>query len=183
MMMTMNRNVDEHANYVSAVHKVDGFWVVRAGVQGECHHLFMDRHVIALSDPKLGDLSKMKHTRDSLKELYIQENAVSDTRSVSGITGKFFRFIHEVEPGDFVLYPSLSDRMIYVGLVIGQYVFDSECGTAFPHRRAVKWFTSFPANSISEGCKREIGAARTFFKLLRSKEEIVRVIQATDYRS
>lgn len=178
--MTKTNQVEGYTNSLLSLSNVDGFWVIRAGINSECHELFLGKQVIALSDPKLGDLSNVEISRSSLRDLFIKNNDQIDARRAPGITGKFFRFVHEVTPGDFVLYPSLVDRVIYVGVVLGEYVFLSEDGNEFPHQRRVNWLSSFQSTSLSEACRREIGAARTFFRLLRAKEEVIRLIEMAD---
>ena len=34
-----------------------------------------------------------------------------------------FRFVHEMQVGDYVVFPSKSDRMIYFGVIEGNYVY------------------------------------------------------------
>jgi len=45
-------------------------WGVRAGKTDDGRSLFLEQHVVALGWPKMGDLSKLKGSRDSFKTAF-----------------------------------------------------------------------------------------------------------------
>lgn len=150
------------------------FWVIRAGQKGAAHKSFMEGGVIALADPGLGNLSALERNRRAFYAAYKDRHPDVDRVAVSGIGGKFFRFIHEMQIGDYVLYPCIldNDRSIYFGVVAGSYSYNRSVDRWFPHRREVLWKCSIPKRRLSENAKRELGAARTFFRLIKHAHEI-----------
>jgi restriction system protein len=147
-------------------------WSIRAGKGGNAHKLFLAERVIALSDASLGDLSRLEPTRDAFCAAYRKSHTDETRRGSGGIAGKFYRFSNEVRIGDLVLYPSLKSGTIYIGQVVGEYVYDETVSTDFPHQRPVKWKYTVPKSELSKTARYELGAARTFFQFRRHVEEI-----------
>jgi restriction system protein len=152
------------------------FWVIRAGKKGEAHNLFLKMSFIVLSDPGLGDLKKIAPKRHSFYDAYRNVRPEEARSSIAGIGGKFFRFVHEVQIGDKIVYPSLIDRQIYIGSVKSKYQYDLKMSSNFTHKRKVKWEYFFPWNLLPENARRELNAARTFFKFKRNHEEIKMIL-------
>jgi restriction system protein len=151
-------------------------WAIRAGKKGEADELFLKHGRIVLSDPGLGDLSNLTSERAAFYTAYRALHP-DDTRTGSaGIAGKFFRFVHEIEIGDLVLYPSLKDKQVYIGELTGKYVFDESLCSKFPHVRSVRWRYLVPKADLSKKTQQELGAARTFFKFQRHVDEIMEMI-------
>jgi predicted Mrr-cat superfamily restriction endonuclease len=150
-------------------------WAIRAGVGGEAHELFLECGVIALADPGMGDLNRLPQERESFHRAYRQLHPSEPRTSTAGAAGKFFRFVHDVGSGDIILYPSVRDKVIYVGAVAGAYIFQQDAEDAFQHRREVRWLGSISKRQLSESSQRELGAARTFFEVRRAKTEIARL--------
>jgi len=152
-------------------------WVIRAGINGSADSYFMDDSMIVLKDPGLGDLSKLEANRQSFYEAYRSIKPHDTHAGIAGIGGKFFRFVHEMQVGDIVLYPSLRTREVYVGEIKGKYRFVDK-DVDFPHQRKVQWIISFPKTSLSKTARYEIGAARTLFKYQKHLDEILEKLSA-----
>jgi predicted Mrr-cat superfamily restriction endonuclease len=148
------------------------FWVIRAGKNGEAHDIFLKKSLIVLSDPGLGDLEKLPAKRESFYKAYGNIRPEETRTGITGIGGKFFRFVHEVKVGDQIIYPSLIDKLIYVGAVKSKYKYDIKMSSNFTHKRQVKWEYYFPKRLLSEYARRELNAARTFFQLKKNYDEI-----------
>lgn len=147
-------------------------WGIRAGKGGKAHELFVEEGVIALEDVELGDLSKLDPNRDSFYSAY-RDLFPDDTRTGSaGIAGKFFRFANEIEVGDLIVYPAISNRQVYVGEIVGEYEYVS--ASDYPHQRTVKWKYVIPKSEFSQAARYELGAARTFFQFKKNVGELVR---------
>jgi restriction system protein len=158
-------------------HTKKPFWVVRAGLQSAAHDLFMDRGRIVLMSQEMGDLRALPKDRQAFYEAYRSKHDSDGETAISGIGGKFFRFIHEMRVGDHVLYPCRLDKIVYFGVVTGPYVYDASQAD-FPHFRKVHWIASFPKKVLSLYSKRELNTARTFFCFKKNAEEIYRRIAA-----
>jgi restriction system protein len=153
-------------------------WAIRAGRGGKADHLFFESKVIALEDDSMGDLACIDPTRDCFKRTHREEHQDASAGGSANIAGKYFRFCLEIAPADTVLYYRLADRHFYVGKVTGAYRF--EAGEEFPHQRPVKWIARFPKENVSVNAQRELGAARTFFRVSSHSDEITRVIKSAE---
>ena len=98
-------------------------WVIRAGVLANAEDYFMRKNRIVLEDPGLGDLSKLEPNRPSFYRAYKAIRPDETSTGISGIGGKFFRFVHEIKQGDIILYPSIRDKKVYAGEITGEYHF------------------------------------------------------------
>lgn len=150
---------------------VPRFWGIRAGKDGDAHKLFLDKGVITLSDAGLGDLSKLEATRDSFLNAYRKLHPDETRPGSAGIAGKFFRFKHEVVIGDLIVYPALSNKLVYVANVTGKYKFIKT--SDYPHQRAVEWKYVIPKKEFTQSALYELGAARTFFEFKKNKQELM----------
>jgi restriction system protein len=151
-------------------------WVVRAGKNGEANDLFLKKSLIVLSDPGLGDLKGLPAQRQSFYEAYENLRPNEKRAGITGIGGKFFRFVHEVKVGDQVIYSSLIDKQTYIGAVKSKYEYDVRMSLNFTHKRKVKWEYYFPKNLFSEYATRELNAARTFFEFKSNREELRKIL-------
>jgi len=152
------------------------FWVIRAGKNSEAHQLFIESGLIVLARQDMGNLRLLPKERSAFYAAYASHHQADGQVAIGGIGGKFFRFIHEVCVGNFILYPCRLDRRIYFGEVTGTYFYDNSHGEKYPHRRKVRWQGSFPKSALSEFGRRELGAARTFFRFTKHVEELKKLI-------
>lgn len=151
-------------------------WVIRAGKNSEAQSLFLKSGVMALNEPGLGNLNALNANRKSFYEAYRRCDPNNTRTGISGIGGKYFRFVYEVTTDDMVLFPSRLDFQIYVGYVKGEYFHAPKIDDCFPHQRSVQWKLSFDKSALSVWAKRELGAARTFFEFKRNVEEVLELI-------
>jgi len=147
-------------------------WVMRAGKMSEAQKLFLQSGIIALNEPGLGNLKKIAADRQAFCKAYRPCDPSNTNTGISGIGGKYFRFVHEVKIGDMVLFPSY-DGQVYLGFVISNYFHAPKSDKKFPHQRKVQWKLSFDKSALSLLAKRELGAARTFFQFRRNVREVL----------
>ena len=152
-------------------------WGIRAGIGGRAHLWFLERAVVGLSDPGMGDLRKIPPDRQSFYAAYRRLRPGETRTGVAGIGGKFFRFTCEIAIGNLVVYPSRNKGLIYVGRVIGQYTYSNQQIENLPHQRSVKWLCNFPKSRLSKTAQWEIGAARTFFEVKSHSVEISSLVR------
>lgn len=150
-------------------------WVIRAGVRGTAEKYFKKKNRAVLEDPGLGDLNKIEPDRNAFYEAYRSIRPEETPTGISGIGGKFFRFVHEIKSGDIVVYPSIRDRLIHIGLFEGEYEY-VPTDAPFSHQRGVAWICYFPKASLTQGAQYELGAARTLYKYKKHVGEIFSVI-------
>ena len=152
-------------------------WVIRAGEKRQAHDLLVSHGRIVLAEPGLGDLSKIEPTRDAFLVEYRKIRPdESPTGSATIAKGKFFRFVYDMKCGDTVLYLSVKEQHVYVGTVIGEYIYDKSFSLDYPHQRNVMWKSVFPKAELSESAIGELGAARSFYMYQRHVSEVLKVV-------
>lgn len=107
------------------------------GIHTKDDNLFLHNDVIAIGWKNIGDLSKIDVSRDAFRAKY--ENTYPDVKKGSIATGAdmLYRFIHEVQIGDYIVYPSKIDRQINIGMVEGEYTYVDNA-TEYVQQRKVK---------------------------------------------
>ncbi len=88
---------------------------------------------IGFVDTALGDLGSFSKSelRSRVEDQYENSNVAAR------VTNQLWRFIHEIEQGDYVLVPLLKRNLFHIGQVIGAYTYNPD--VPLPHRRSVKW--------------------------------------------
>lgn len=134
--------------------------------------LFLKENVIAIGWREMGNLQEIPVTREAIKAKYLQVYPDAKKGSVPTSVGMLYRFCHEVQRGDYVVYPSKLDRMINIGEVTGDYVYKPE-EHEYVHQRNVKWLKHLPRTVFSQGALYEIGSAMTFFSVKNYADEFL----------
>ena len=142
------------------------------GIHTKDDNLFLKGNVIALGWQQIGDLSLIAPDRESFKEKYIAAYPDAKKGSIPTGVGMLFRFCHEVQIGDYVIYPSKIDRMINIGEVTGDYMYVPDANE-YVQQRSVKWLKHVPRMSFSQGALYEIGSAMSFFMVKNYADEFL----------
>lgn len=132
------------------------------GIHTQDDSLFLKQGKMAIGWREMGDLSQIKPDRDSFKQKYMQVFPDTKKGAIPVVSGMLYRFCNEVQIGDYVVYPSKSDRMINIGEVTGNYEYDAS-QKEYGHVRTVKWLKHLSRTSFTQGALYELGAAMTFF--------------------
>ena len=142
------------------------------GIHTKDDNLFLKNDVIALGWQQIGDLSLIAPDRESFKEKYIAAYPDAKKGSIPTGVGMLFRFCHEVQIGDYIIYPSKIDRMINIGEVTGDYEYIPDA-SEYVQQRSVKWLKHVPRMSFSQGSLYEIGSAMSFFMVKNYADEFL----------
>ena len=118
----------------------------------------------------MGDLSLIQANRDFFKEKYTETYPNAKKGSVATGAGMLYRFAHEVEIGDYVVFPSKIDHQINIGVIEGGYEYHPEAAE-YVHQRKVKWLKHLPRTSFSQGALYEVGSAMSFFTVKNYADE------------
>lgn len=145
-------------------------WGIHAGPHGEAHPLFVQKNVIALGWAHLGDLSKLRADRDSFKAKLAADSKTKES-AIPNTAGQLFRFVHEMKPGDLVVYPAKLDREVHIGRIEGSYKFAPNAGEHYPNQREVKWLRTLPRTHFTQGALYEIGSALSLFQVRNYADE------------
>lgn len=123
--------------------------------------LFLNQNLIAIGWEEMGDLSAISTSRDAYKEKYIEVYPDAKKGSIATSAGMLYRFVHEVQVGDYVVFPSKIDRKINIGVVESAYFYE-DTAVQYYNRRKVKWLKHLPRTAFSQGALHEVGSALTF---------------------
>jgi restriction system protein len=146
-------------------------WGIHGGRTGDADSLFLKKNVVAIGWHAMGDLSKLPPDRDAFKSAVAKAYPDKKPGAIPNTAGQLFRFVHEMKPGDLVVYPSKQDRRIHTGRVEGEYLYDAKTEQTYPHHRAVKWLAQIPRTSFTQGALYEIGSALSFFQVKNYADE------------
>lgn len=138
--------------------------------------LFLNNNLIAIGWHEMGDISDIQSDRESLKQRYPTVYPDKKKGAIPTDCGQIFRFINEVQIGDYVVFPSKYNRKINIGEITGDATYDSNGGN-YPRRRTVKWLKKeLPRTAFSQGALYEIGSAMTFFSVKNYADEFLTAI-------
>ena len=134
--------------------------------------LFLKDDKMAIGWKEIGNLREIPANRDDFKKKYVQVYPDASKGAVATCAGMLYRFCHEVQIGDYVVYPSKSDRMINIGEISGDYEYVPDAHE-YVQQRNVKWLKHIPRTSFSQGALYEIGSALSFFAVKNYADEFL----------
>ena len=146
-------------------------WGIHAGKTGDADTLFLKKNCVAVGWAKMGDLGALKSDREAFKARVAQVYPEKKPGAIPNNAGQLFRFVHEMKPGDIVVYPSKRDRQVHLGRIEGGYNYDPQTESGYPNRRAVKWLRAIPRTHFSQGALYEIGSALSLFLVRNYADE------------
>ena len=118
---------------------------------------------VAIGWSALGDLSRIKASRDAFKTALETGYPNAKTGAIPVQAGILLRFAHEIKKDDIVIYPSKGDRMVNIGRFVGNYSFNSQTSDGYPNQHKVDWLASIPRDEFPQAALNEIGSALTLF--------------------
>ena len=142
------------------------------GIHTQDDHLFLHGNVVAIGWKEMGDLRTINADRDSFKIKYTETYPDAKKGSIPTSSGMLFRFIHEMQIGDYIVFPSKTDRMINIGTIDGDYEY-VETAHEYVQQRKVKWVKHIPRTLFTQGALHELGSAMSLFMLKNYAEEFL----------
>ena len=94
------------------------------GIHTYDDNLFLKENVIAIGWHEMGDLSLIKNEREAFKEKYAEIYKEAKKGSIPTCAGMLYRFVHEAKTGDYVVFPSKSNRDVNIGQITSEYILD-----------------------------------------------------------
>jgi restriction system protein len=152
-------------------------WGIHAGKTGDADHLFLKKSVVAIGWVKMGDLSVLSPDREAFKTKYAEVYPEAKPGAIPVSAGQPFRFVHEMQEGDIVLYPSKRDRQIHIGRVEGRYQYNPKLEPGYPNQRPVKWLHAVPRTKFTQGALYELGSAMSLFQVKNYADEFIAVLE------
>lgn len=152
-------------------------WGIHGGRGGVADGLFLHKNVIALGWAPMGDVSSLAPDRASFRTATEKAFPGRSPAQISISFGQIFRFVHELNIGDIVVYPSKIDRQMHIGEVAGKYQFRPDLDPVHPQTRTINWLKRLPRTSFSQGALYESGAAMTFFQIKTYADEFLAALE------
>lgn len=142
------------------------------GIHTQNDYLFLKKNIIAVGWKEVGDLTKIPSDRAAFKEHYSQVYCSASKGNIATSAGMLYRFVHEAQVGDYVIFPSKIDRKINIGIIESNYYY---CDTEekYVQQRRVKWLKHFPRTAFTQGALYEVGSALTFFMVKNYADEFL----------
>ena len=130
--------------------------------------------LISIGWTRLGDLSP-HDTLDKLKAHYKERSPGKSMAHIRTSAGQVFRFAHEMQIGDPIVYPIKGSRDVLIGRIDGPYEFrddaESKANDAANVRR-VKWLMRAPRVAFSQPALNTFGAFLSVFTVDEHLPEI-----------
>ncbi len=142
------------------------------GIHTLADKLFLTENIIAIGWEKMGDLNSIAPDRESFKKEYTKAYSDEKKMKVATSAGMLYRFAHEVQIGDYVVFPSKINREINIGTIESDYFYNPEAQT-YNQQRKVKWLKHLPRTAFSQGALYEIGSAMSFFSVRNYADEFL----------
>ncbi len=151
------------------------------GIHSLDDNLFLKKNVIAIGWSEFGDLSTVEPTREAFKVRYTEIYPDAKPGSIPGSSGMLYRFCHEIQIGDYIVFPSKIDRMINIGIVEGPYYYDPN-EQDFVQKRKVKWLKHIPRKEFSQGALHEVGSALTLFAIKNYADDFLAALNNGSFK-
>lgn len=150
-------------------------WGIHAGRDGEVDALFKSGFV-AIGFQPTPDLRTLPSNREAFKETVRRSFPMMKPNAIPNIAGQLFRFAHELNTKDLIVYRSKVDKMIHIGTDLGEYEYRKDIDSEFPHVRKVRWIKSLSPLNVTQGAKFEIGSALTLFQVRNYSQEWLQLL-------
>lgn len=134
--------------------------------------LFRKENIIAIGWREMGDLSILGADREAFKKRYAEVYADVSKGNIANGAGMLYRFCHEAQIGDYVVYPSKNDRQVNFGIIESEYRYDAS-QPEYVQTHKVKWLKQLPRTFFSQGALYEIGSALSFFMVKNYADEFL----------
>lgn len=126
---------------------------------------------VAIGWQDLSDVREIPADREAYKAALIANSHGLKEGAIPVHAGILYRFVHEMQQGDIVVYPSKHDRMVNIGRFTGETEYMKDDPDEYPNRRMVKWIGAYPRNDFNQSALNEIGSAVTLFRIRRYAAE------------
>ena len=146
-------------------------WGIHGGRTGDADSLFLQKNYIGLGWDQTGDLRKLQPNRAAFKANIAANYPHHKAGAISLDAGQLYRFVYELKIGDLIAYFSRRDRLIYIGEVTSDYLYDTNIEPGYPHLRVVNWLHHYPRTHFTQTAIYELSSAMSFFRIKTHAEE------------
>lgn len=146
------------------------------GIHTQDDSLFLERNVIAIGWARMGNLALIEANREAFKQKYRGVYPDAKKGAIATAAGMLYRFCYEVQIGDYVVFPSKSNRQVNIGVIEGEYAYD-ETQPEYVQQRKVRWLKHLPRTSFSQGALYEVSASMSFFMVKNYADEFFAALE------
>jgi restriction system protein len=157
-----------------------GVWGFHGGEAARNNSPFFTSRCIAIGWAPSRDLSKLAPERPAFREMVNESwpaRAAKGANSVGVAAGQLFRFVHEINARDLIMFP-IKRGDVRLAIVTGPYRHDLLTLPEYPHKRSVRWLGSMPKTAFSPEAMRELGSALTLFTMKTHAQEFLKAAAA-----
>ena len=155
-------------------------WMVRAGNNNELADLVEEKNAVAIGWAEMEDLSSLK-TREQFKERYREGYPDHSPGRVPVSAGQMYRFVWEMQEGDYVLTYIKASRELLIGVADGPCEYRTDIfSELYPNVRRVRWLKRVSRDDLSAPARNSLGSTLTVFQLDDHLPEIHRIVTTTD---
>lgn len=156
----------------------DTLWVVHIGKDDHVPLRARDEGFVCIGWSKMGDLSRHK-TRKAMRTAMAETWPGWSAKKVSASHGQVYRFAHEMEIGDPVVFPIRQSREVAIGRVTGEYRYE-ESGQLqeldYANVRHVEWLRIVPRTTFSKSALHSFGSFSSLSTSNDHLEEVIAVL-------
>ena len=141
-------------------------WMVR-GEGGSLYDAFRERGVVAVGWHQLAAHAKPGVERKQLIALYQSAEPQAKQGTVVSGASQVWRFVNDIQDGDWVITYSAANRLYSIGKVAGPAEHHPEWAEkGMPLARMVQWQThELPRDSLGTSSKNSLGSTLTLFEV------------------
>lgn len=149
--------------------KLPPVWCIFPRRDKAVHDLFFESHSVGLGFSNLGDLRKLPPNREAFKAAFSKGVLVKlfyPKRTINILYSMIYRFVHEAEVGDLIIYPpTWIERVIHVGRIKSDYYYLPKQPQGYTDLRNVDWIGSFSRDSFTTEALKGISVNLAFFQI------------------
>lgn len=135
-------------------------WIVRPNPHGKNRlKEFLEKNIVAIGWPNIGDLSEIK-SRSEIKKVLLSNSEYGSNYKLGQDAGNIYRFINKIEKDEYVIVPD--GPIVYIGKIKSDYQYQKDLDNddeGYPHQREVEWFHD------KKGVRRNLLTGRVFDSL------------------
>ncbi len=137
-------------------------WVVRAS--DDIRDLVREKSAVAICFGVGQDLSTSA-TRSAVLEIVKEAGPGERLRRQAMAASQLYRFVREIQVGDYVLTPLRPTRTVLIGKVKGDYLFNPDLfASTCPHTRPVVWLKEVSRDDFTQPARNMLGGLATVFR-------------------
>lgn len=151
-------------------------WGVNCGKRGDT--LFLDNNHIGIGWGEIGNLEDLGFEQKKFISAVEENFPDLDHVNVPVIAGHLYRFLHEANKGDLVVYLSEKDLLVHIGEIVGGYEYHPETDCGYPHQREVKWLKESRIQKFSNSTIYAIESPMSFFRMQDYTGEYAKILES-----